>query len=206
LRCYLIWKKPNSTKVFQKHDKIPVLRGFFMSDTKQYALQHLHSDEYWMNQALALAQLAAERGEVPVGALVVLEGQVIGKGFNRPISSNDPTAHAEMIALREAADTVQNYRLVEADLYVTLEPCSMCAGAIVHSRVRRVIYAATEPKAGALDSRQQFFTQPWLNHVVQWQGGVLADEASAMLSGFFKARRAQKKAEKAALNAQNRED
>lgn len=170
-----------------------------MSKIKMHSLEDKRSDEYWMNKALVLAQYAAERGEVPVGAIVVLNGRMIGQGFNQPISSNDPTAHAEMIALREAAAHQKNYRLVDADLYVTLEPCSMCAGAIVHSRIRRVVYAATEPKAGALDSRQMFFEQPWLNHVVQWEGGVLSDQASTMLSSFFKQRRAQKKAEKLGL-------
>ena len=154
-------------------------------------------DEFWMSKALALAQNAAELGEVPVGAVVVLDGKIIGQGWNQPITANDPTAHAEIIALRDAAKNIENYRLVEADLYVTLEPCSMCAGAIVHGRIRRVIYGATEPKAGVVNSRQIFFGQPWLNHRVKVVSGVMAKECGEKISDFFRLRRAQKKQEKA---------
>jgi tRNA(adenine34) deaminase len=154
-------------------------------------------DEFWMSKALALAQNAAELGEVPVGAVVVLDGKIIGQGWNQPITANDPTAHAEIVALRDAAKNIENYRLVEADLYVTLEPCSMCAGAIVHGRIRRVIYGATEPKAGVANSRQIFFGQPWLNHRVQVVSGVMATECGEIISDFFRHRRAQKKLEKA---------
>lgn len=155
-------------------------------------------DEGFMQRALELAERAAEMGEVPVGAVVVLDGEVIGEGWNQPITACDPTAHAEIMALRAAAARIGNYRLVEADLYVTLEPCSMCAGAIVHSRIRRLVYGATEPKAGVAESQKAFFSEPWLNHQTQVCAGVLADTCSERLSEFFRKRRAQKKAQKAA--------
>ncbi|KAA0873885.1 tRNA adenosine(34) deaminase TadA [Nitrincola tapanii] len=159
---------------------------------------NLEEDQRWMREALLLAQQAADQGEVPVGAVVVLNGQIIGRGFNSPISKLDPSAHAEVLALREAALTLGNYRLVEADLYVTLEPCMMCAGALVHARIRRVIYAATEPKSGAHVSQLPAFDLPHLNHHPQVRAGVLAEESSALLSAFFKQRRAQKRAAKQA--------
>ena len=146
-------------------------------------------DERFMREALELARQGAERGEVPVGALLVQGGEVVGRGFNCPISTSDPSAHAEMVAIRAAAQTVQNYRLPGSTLYVTLEPCSMCAGLIVHSRVSRVVYGTTEPKAGVAVSRGQFFAQDFLNHRVLIEGGLLAEECSEMLSTFFKARR-----------------
>ncbi|MFV3304008.1 tRNA adenosine(34) deaminase TadA [Pseudomonas sp. NY15181] len=146
----------------------------------------------FMREAMALAEQGAALGEVPVGAVLVLDGQVIGRGFNRPITSHDPSAHAEMVAIREAAAALQNYRLPGATLYVTLEPCSMCAGLIVHSRIQRVVYGATEPKSGVVVSRGAFFEQDFLNHRVLVEGGVLAEECSTMLSAFFKARRASK--------------
>ncbi len=149
-----------------------------------------------MLQALALAKNAASLGEVPVGAVIVLDGKIIGKGWNQPITANDPTAHAEIVALRDAARAVSNYRLVGADMYVTLEPCSMCAGAIVHSRLRRLVFGATEPKAGAVSSQQQFLEADFLNHKVEWVGGVLAQPCGDAISVFFKARREAKKAEK----------
>ncbi|WJN60565.1 tRNA adenosine(34) deaminase TadA [Pseudomonas sp. SO81] len=146
-------------------------------------------DERFMREALALAAEGAERGEVPVGAVLVQDGEVIGSGFNCPISTSDPSAHAEMVAIRAAARAVQNYRLPGSTLYVTLEPCSMCAGLIVHSRIARVVYGTTEPKAGVAVSRGQFFTQDFLNHRVLIEGGLLAQECGEMLSAFFKARR-----------------
>jgi tRNA(adenine34) deaminase len=146
-------------------------------------------DERFMREALALAAEGAERGEVPVGAVLVQDGEVIGSGFNCPISTSDPSAHAEMVAIRAAAQAVQNYRLPGSTLYVTLEPCSMCAGLIVHSRIARVVYGTTEPKAGVAVSRGQFFTQDFLNHRVLIEGGLLAQECGEMLSAFFKARR-----------------
>jgi tRNA(adenine34) deaminase len=149
-----------------------------------------------MEKALLLADKASDLGEVPVGAIIVLDGEVIGQGWNQPIGLHDPTAHAEMLALREAASAVGNYRVVNADLYVTLEPCSMCAGAMVHARVRRVIFGAYEPKAGVIVSQQHFLEQRWLNHFVEHTAGVLADICSEKLSQFFRKRRAQKRREK----------
>ena len=146
-------------------------------------------DDEFMREALALAAEGARLGEVPVGAVVVHNGQIIGRGFNCPISSHDPSAHAEMVAIRDAASKLENYRLPESTLYVTLEPCSMCAGLIVHSRVQRVVYGATEPKAGVAVSRGQFFSQDFLNHRVLIEGGVAAERCSEILSEFFRARR-----------------
>ena len=151
-------------------------------------------DEYWMREALALAQLGAAVGEVPVGAVIVHEGRVVGRGYNSPIGRVDPCAHAEIIALRDAARHLNNYRLVDCDLYVTLEPCSMCAGALVHGRVRRVVFGADEPKAGAVVSQDNALTRNCLNHTVEVTSGVLADECSTVLSDFFRRRRAAKKA------------
>ena len=153
-------------------------------------------DQYWMKQALELAAEASERNEVPVGAVVVLNDQIVGRGFNSPISGCDPSAHAEIQALRDAAKHLDNYRLVDATLYVTIEPCSMCAGAIVHSRIKRLIYGALEPKAGVATSQILFFDQPWLNHLVEVKGGVLADECSSMISEFFARRRDEKRQSK----------
>ncbi|HEK1768560.1 tRNA adenosine(34) deaminase TadA [Pseudomonas sp. MH2] len=148
-------------------------------------------DQAFMQLALELAAEGALLGEVPVGAVLVQQGQVIGRGFNRPITDNDPSAHAEMVAIRDAAKAVSNYRLPGSTLYVTLEPCSMCAGLIVHSRIERVVYGALEPKAGVVQSQGQFFTQGFLNHRVLVEGGVLAQECGQILSDFFKARRAK---------------
>lgn len=146
-------------------------------------------DEFFMQQALALAAEGARAGEVPVGAVVVQHGEVVGQGFNCPISRHDPSAHAEMVAIRDAAQTVANYRLPGSTLYVTLEPCSMCAGLIVHSRIQRMVYGATEPKAGVVVSRGQFFAQEFLNHRVLVEGGVLAQECGEVLREFFRLRR-----------------
>lgn len=147
------------------------------------------STDTFMREALRLAREAQHLGEVPVGAVVVKDNKIIGRGFNQPISACDPTAHAEMVALRDAAKTINNYRLVDCDLYVTIEPCAMCAGAVVHSRVRKVIFGATEPKAGAVVSTQQFFNSPQLNHHVQHEGGVLAAECREVVQSFFKNKR-----------------
>ncbi|WP_259106007.1 tRNA adenosine(34) deaminase TadA [Pseudomonas sp. JUb42] len=149
------------------------------------------NDQYFMREALALAAEGALLGEVPVGAVVVQDGVIVGRGFNRPISGNDPSAHAEMVAIRDAAQAVSNYRLPGTTLYVTLEPCSMCAGLIVHSRIMRVVYGALEPKAGIVQSQGQFFAQGFLNHRVLYEGGVLGEECGAMLSEFFRMRRAK---------------
>ncbi|MBX8545843.1 tRNA adenosine(34) deaminase TadA [Pseudomonas cichorii] len=151
-------------------------------------------DQEFMREALALAAQGALLGEVPVGAVLVQDGQIIGRGYNCPISGSDPSAHAEMVAIRDAAKAVNNYRLPGSTLYVTLEPCSMCAGLIVHSRVARVVYGALEPKAGIVQSQGQFFTQGFLNHRVLFEGGVLGEECGTMLSEFFRMRRAASKA------------
>lgn len=146
-------------------------------------------DEYWMRYALALAKSAQEKQEVPVGAVLVLNDQVIGEGYNQPISTNDPTAHAEVIALRQGGASVGNYRLVESELYVTLEPCIMCVGALVHARVKRLIFGAEDLKAGAVINQLQLATINFLNHQPATCGGILKEECGELLSKFFKARR-----------------
>jgi tRNA(adenine34) deaminase len=147
------------------------------------------SDERYMRRALELARLGQAEGEVPVGAVVVLDGRVIGEGWNRPIAARDPTAHAEIQALRAAARALDNYRLVGASLYVTLEPCTMCIGAMFHARIARVVYGARDPKTGAAGSVIDLFSEARLNHHATAQGGVLAEDSSALLSAFFAARR-----------------
>jgi len=142
-----------------------------------------------MRHALALAQQAAAQGEVPVGAVLVKDGVLLSEGYNRPIIDHDPAGHAEMIALRAGAKAIGNYRLTGTTLYVTLEPCVMCAGAIIHARVQRLVFGAPDPKAGAVHSHYDVIAKPRLNHVVQWTGGVLADECGQLLRDFFKARR-----------------
>ncbi len=142
-----------------------------------------------MREALRLATLAAAQGEVPVGAVVVLDDVIVGRGFNRPISAKDPTAHAEVVALRSAAAYLANYRLTGADLYVTIEPCTMCAGALVHSRIRRLVFGAREPRAGAVVSTAQVLATPGLNHHVEVVEGVLAGEAQRLMQEFFRAKR-----------------
>ena len=146
-------------------------------------------DAVFMRRALELARTAAGLEEVPVGALVVLDGEVIGEGYNQPIASADPTAHAEIVALRAASRKIGSYRLLDTTLYVTLEPCAMCAGAIVHARVRRVVYGARDPKAGAAGSVLGVLQHPALNHRVECTAGVLASEAGELLTAFFQARR-----------------
>lgn len=149
-----------------------------------------HSEDiHWMREALVLAKQGAAIGEVPVGAIVVYQGEIIGTGFNQPISSHNPVAHAEIMALMAAAQHMSNYRLVDCELYVTLEPCTMCAGAIIHSRVKRLVFGACEPKAGAAGSVVDVFKQPQMNHKVNVTGEVLAEECGQLLSEFFKARR-----------------
>lgn len=156
--------------------------------TQEYDGQRMQ-DELFMREALRLAEQGAALGEVPVGAVLVQDGAIIGRGFNSPISLSDPSAHAEVQAIRDASMQLQNYRLPDTTLYVTLEPCHMCAGLIVHARVARVVFAAHEPRAGALESQGCFFSQPFLNHRVDMKGGVLAQESAQMLRAFFKARR-----------------
>lgn len=142
-----------------------------------------------MRRALALADRAANEGEVPVGAVLVRDGVLLGEGWNQVIAAQDPTAHAEIVALRDAARVVGNYRLPGSTLYVTLEPCTMCAGAMVHARVELLVFAAREPRAGVVCSTCNMLEQPYFNHRVQWMGDVLAEESAARLQAFFQARR-----------------
>jgi len=150
-------------------------------------------DVFWMQHALDLAHRAESEGEVPVGAVIVYDNKVIGEGWNRPIIDNDPTAHAEIMALRSAATKINNYRLLDTTLYVTLEPCIMCSGAIIHSRVKRVVYGAQDAKAGAVESAFSILGTDCLNHKVDVVGGMLATECSEVLSDFFRKRRKEKK-------------
>ena len=163
--------------------------------------QLITDDEQGMRAALAQAQLAYDAGEVPVGAVVVLNGEIIGAGYNHPISGLDPSAHAEMAAVRNAAQNIGNYRLPGATLYVTVEPCTMCTGLLIHSRIQRLVYGTTEPKAGAVESALQLPQQPFYNHVMDIQGGVLAEECSTLMSEFFAMRREAKKRLKQSLQA-----
>jgi tRNA(adenine34) deaminase len=147
------------------------------------------SDELWMQEALLAARRALELGEVPVGAIVVLDDKVVGRGFNRNITDHDPAAHAEIIALRQAGAAIGNHRLGCCDLFVTIEPCAMCAGAIVHARIRRLIYGADDPKAGAVRSVMRVLNHPALNHGVEITGGVLAGQCAEIVKEFFRSRR-----------------
>ena len=160
-------------------------------------------DEPLMRLALDQAINAQLAGEVPVGAVIVRDGQLVAAGYNRPITTHDPTAHAEIVALRQAAQLLQNYRLPDCELYVTLEPCAMCAMALMHARFKRVVFAATDPKTGAAGSVTNLFADPRLNHQTELLGGVLAEPASALLRQFFAERRAQHRAERDALRAAN---
>nr|WP_256385732.1 tRNA adenosine(34) deaminase TadA [Hahella sp. CCB-MM4] len=150
-------------------------------------------DERWMQEALRYARQAYDCGEVPVGAVLVLDGEMLAGGFNQPIESHDPTAHAEIVALRLACEKVNNYRIPGATLYVTLEPCAMCVGAMVHGRVSRLVYGAREPKAGAVSSQANLLDQHPFNWSIDVQGGVLQEECSAIISDFFRERRLAKK-------------
>jgi tRNA(adenine34) deaminase len=147
------------------------------------------TDEDFMRRAIELARQAEGEGEVPVGALVVVDERIVGEGWNRPISASDPTAHAEVQAMRAAAAERRNYRLLGATLYVTLEPCVMCVGAMFHARIRRVVFGASDPKTGTAGSTINLFNEKRLNHHALVEGGVLADECGALLSGFFASRR-----------------
>lgn len=158
---------------------------------KQITIIDRSKDIDFMRLALQLAEQAAEQGEVPVGAVLVHNGQVLGQGFNQPISLHDPSAHAEMQAIRHAAAAMNNYRLPNSTLYVTLEPCSMCAGLLVHARIARLVYGASEPRAGAIESRNQLLQQAYLNHRVIAEGGLLEQECSSLLQAFFRQRRHQ---------------
>ena len=163
---------------------------------------NIETDTYWMRVALQQAEESARLGEVPVGAVLVQDGRLLAAAGNQPIGLHDPCGHAEILVLREAAGLTENYRLPGTTLYVTLEPCTMCVGAIVHARVSRLVFGAYEPKAGAVSSRNNLLDQPYMNSRVLYQGGVLADEAGRLLSSFFESRRAQKKQEKSAKQAQ----
>lgn len=152
----------------------------------------MRSDEFYMHRALDQARLALDAGEVPVGAVVVdAGGEIIGAGFNAPVGQHDPSAHAEVQALRAAGKRLGNYRLDGCTLFVTLEPCLMCAGALIHARLARVVYGAAEPKTGMVESKANLFAQPWHNHRVSVEGGMLAVQAKRLLSDFFAARRTQ---------------
>jgi len=148
-----------------------------------------HSDELWMEEALRCAQRALEAGEVPVGAVVLCHGQIVGRGWNRNITNSDPTAHAEIVALREAGSSIGNHRLGDCELFATVEPCAMCAGAVVHARIRRLVYGADDPKTGAVRSVMQVLNHPQLNHEVAVRSGVLAGRSAELLQSFFRSRR-----------------
>ncbi len=150
-----------------------------------------HTDEHWMQIALEQAQLAAAAGEVPVGAVLVKDDEIVATGFNQPISSCDPTAHAEVVALRGAAQALSNYRIPDCTLYVTIEPCAMCAGAMVHARVKRLVFGAPEPRAGAVISSLRLLEGAQLNHRVAVTGGVLAEQCAEVMQTFFRQRRAR---------------
>jgi tRNA(adenine34) deaminase len=146
-------------------------------------------DEFWMDEALLAAQQAFQEGEVPVGAIVVLGDQIVGRGWNRNLSDHDPSAHAEIVALRNAGTAIGNHRLIGCELFVTIEPCAMCAGAMVHARLKRLVYGADDPKAGAVHSVMQVLNHPQLNHKMEVRGGVAADRCAELLQEFFKSRR-----------------
>jgi tRNA(adenine34) deaminase len=147
------------------------------------------SDELWMEEALREAARAAAQGEVPVGAIIVRNNEIVGRGWNRNLLDIDPTAHAEIVAIRDAARAIDNYRLIDCDMYVTIEPCPMCAGALVHARLRRLVYGADDPKAGAVSSVINVLNHPGLNHAMEVRAGVLAAKSREMLQEFFGRRR-----------------
>jgi tRNA(adenine34) deaminase len=147
------------------------------------------SDELWMEQALRSAQRALEAGEVPVGAVVVSQGRIVGRGWNRNVADSDPSAHAEIVALREAGNNLGNHRLGDCELFVTIEPCAMCAGAMIHARLKRLIYGADDHRAGAIHSVMQVVNHPQLNHRMEVRGGVLAGRSAELLQEFFRSRR-----------------
>ena len=165
-------------------------------------------DEKYMRRALELAAQGEQLGEVPVGAVIVYEDDIIGEGFNKPITHHDPTAHAEIVALRYAAEHLQNYRLVGSTIYVTLEPCTMCVGALIHARIARLVFGTTEPKAGVVVSQAELLDSAYLNHRIRVQGGVLAENCQHQLSDFFRRRREELKLQKngTAKSEENVED
>ncbi|MCK4705167.1 MAG: tRNA adenosine(34) deaminase TadA [Gammaproteobacteria bacterium] len=148
------------------------------------------NDEYWMRHALKLAKKAESLGEVPVGAVIVKDNAIVAEGWNQPILSNDATAHAEIMVLRAAGEILKNYRITDADLFVTLEPCSMCVGALIHARIKRVVFAANEPRTGALGGAFNLLEANEHNHTFEYESGLLADESREMIQTFFKKRRA----------------
>lgn len=156
------------------------------------------SDEYWMVEALKRAEIAEQHGEIPVGAIVVKDNQIIAEGYNRSIIDHDPSAHAEMLAIRAAGQVIENYRMLDCTLYVTLEPCPMCAGLLVHSRIKRVVFGASDAKTGCAGSIMDLTRHEKLNHQLEVTSGVLADVCGEKLSAFFKRRRAEIKAAKKA--------
>ena len=147
------------------------------------------NDEYWMRHALTLAEKAESLGEVPVGAVIVKNNEVLAEGWNQPILSNDASAHAEIMALRAAGEILNNYRIIDADLFVTLEPCSMCVGALIHARIKRVVFAASEPRTGALGGAFNLLEANQHNHIFEYESGLLADESRELVQAFFKRRR-----------------
>jgi len=160
-------------------------------------------DNYWMQYALTLADKAQQQGEIPVGAVLVKDGEVVGEGWNQSITLNDPSAHAEIMAIRDAGQRVGNYRLIDSTLYVTLEPCPMCAGALVHSRITKLVYGATDAKTGAAGSVMNLLQHSALNHQLEVVSGVCEEACSNKISDFFKFRRAEKKAQKKAKTSAN---
>jgi tRNA(adenine34) deaminase len=159
-----------------------------MTDNHQSAVA---SDEFWMEEALRAAQRALEAGEVPVGAVVVCGGEIVGRGWNRNLTDSDPSAHAEIIALRQAGANLGNHRLGDCELFATIEPCAMCAGALVYARLKRLVYGADDPKAGAVHSVMEVLNHPKLNHQMEVRGGILAGRSAELLQSFFRSRRAQ---------------
>ena len=159
----------------------------------------LKDDNYWMQQAIELAKKAEAQGEIPVGAILVADGKAIAEGWNQSISRHDPTAHAEIMAIREAGKLIENYRLIDTTLYVTLEPCPMCVGAMIHARIARVVFGASDYKTGAIHSAMNLLEHESHNHKMEYEAGVCAETCSQQLSDFFKKRRAEKKALKNSL-------
>lgn len=179
-------KTRSSMRLVNRNDQ---MTGEFNDPTAEVPPDLFEQDRLWMRQALRLAEQAAAVGEVPVGAVLVRDGEVIGSGFNRPIGNCDPTAHAEILALRQAAEHVGNYRIIDSTLYVTLEPCPMCAGAMVHARVGRVVFGASDPRAGAAGTVFNLLQSESLNHRAAVTGGVLDDACGQLLRDFFRSRR-----------------
>lgn len=163
------------------------------------------SDQFWMAEALEYAKKAEQLNEIPVGAVLVKDNKIISAGFNRSITDNDPSAHAEMLAIREGGKVLDNYRLIDCTLYVTLEPCSMCAGLLVHSRIKRLVYGAADAKTGSAGSIMNLLQEPRLNHQVDVLGGVMAQQCGDVISQFFARRRAEIKAAKQAAKKQRSE-